>query len=207
MSGNSQELEVKFYIADLKALENKITEQGGQLVQPRVHELNLRFDTPDGELKRSYRVLRLRQDYVSHLTYKGPGEVQDGVRLRQELEFVVDDFSTAKSLLEALGYQVDVMYEKYRTTYRLGEVLVTLDEMPYGNFAEIEGPDGSSIRVVAEQLSLDWEARILDSYLVLFDRVRSVLGFEFQHLSFANFEALDVTSVTLQVHQADIPAS
>lgn len=207
MSGNSQELEVKFYIADLKALENKITERGGQLVQPRMHELNLRFDTPDGELKRSYGVLRLRQDEVSRLTYKGPGDVQDGVLLRQELEFVVGDFSTAKSLLEALGYQVDVMYEKYRTTYRLGEVLVTLDEMPYGNFAEIEGPDGSSIRVVAEQLSLDWEARILDSYLVLFDRVRSVLGFEFQHLSFANFETLDVTSAALQVRQADIPAS
>jgi adenylate cyclase, class 2 len=205
MTKNNQELEVKFYIVDLKALEGKITAQGARLVQPRTHEVNLRFDTPDGELTRTFRVLRLRQDNLARLTYKGPGEELDGVRLRQELEFVVGDFSVAKALFEALGYQVDVMYEKYRTTYSLGEVLVTLDEMPYGDFTEIEGPDGFSIRSVAEQLGLDWEARILDSYLVLFDRLRSALGFEFQHLSFANFETLDVSPAALYVRQADIP--
>lgn len=204
MSENDQELEVKFYIADIKALEAKIIAQGAQLVHPRMHEVNLRFDTPDGELKRTFRVLRLRQDNVAHLTYKGPGEVLDGVRLRQELETVVGDFSSTNALLEALGYRVDVMYEKYRTTYRLGDVLVTLDEMPYGNFTEIEGPDGGSIRAVADRLGLNWRARILDSYLVLFDKLRSALGFEFQHLSFDNFEGLDVPVSALQVQQADI---
>jgi adenylate cyclase, class 2 len=204
MFANNQELEVKFYIADLNALERKIIAHGARLVQPRTHEVNLRFDTADGELKRTYRVLRLRQDNAAHLTYKGPGEVLDGVRLRQELEFVVGDFSTAKALFEALGYQVDVMYEKYRTTYSMEEALVTLDEMPYGDFAEIEGPDGQRIRAISEQLALDWEERILDSYLLLFDKVRSALGFEFQHLSFKNFETLDVSPTDLQVNQADL---
>jgi hypothetical protein len=76
--------------------------------------------------------------------------------------------------------------------------------MPYGDFIEIEGPDGSSIHAVAEQLALDWERRILDSYLVLFDRARSALGFEFQHLSFENFETVDVPPEALQVRQADL---
>lgn len=205
MSINNQELEVKFYIADLKALERRIIEQGAHLVQPRTHEVNLRFDTLDGELKRNYQVLRLRMDNAARLTFKGPGEEQDGARLRRELEFVVSDFSTAKELFEALGYVVDVMYEKYRTVYNLGKVLVTLDEMPYGIFAEIEGPDGDSIRTTAERLELDWQARILDSYLVLFDRARSALGFDFQHLSFENFEAIEVSPSSLEVHTADKP--
>lgn len=205
MSINNQELEVKFYIADLKALERRIIEQGAHLVQPRTHEVNLRFDTLDGELKRNYQVLRLRMDNAARLTFKGPGEEQDGARLRRELEFVVSDFSTAKELFEALGYVVDVMYEKYRTVYNLGKVLVTLDEMPYGIFAEIEGPDGDSIRTTAERLELDWQARILDSYLVLFDRARSALGFDFQHLSFENFEAIEVSPSSLDVHTADKP--
>ena len=55
-------------------------------------------------------------------------------------KFEVSSFDNAKALLEALGYRVSVMYEKYRTTYDWGGCEVTLDEMPYGDFAEIEGP-------------------------------------------------------------------
>lgn len=196
---SDQELEVKFYIPDLAGLQARLESLGAQLVQPRVHETNLRFDTPAGELTRSYRVLRLRQDAQARLTYKGPGSEQDGVRARLELEFTVSDFDMARRVLEALGYQVSVMYEKYRATYTLEGVLVTLDEMPYGRFIEIEGPDGASIRQVADRLGLDWEARIMESYLVLFDRLRARLGFDFQHLSFANFEGVMVTQEDLGV--------
>ena len=197
MSKSDQELEVKFYFPDLPALRARLETAGAQLVQPRVHEINLRFDTPSGDLTRSYRVLRLRQDTEARLTYKGPGELVDGVRSRQELEFKVSDFGTARHFLEALGYEVSVMYEKYRATYTLKGVLVTLDEMPYGNFAEIEGPDGASIRKTAEVLGLDWERRILDSYIMLFDRLRERLGLAFRDLSFENFEELTVTGEML----------
>jgi adenylate cyclase, class 2 len=198
-SPSGKEPEVKFYVPDLSVLRACLESIGAQLVQPRVHEINLRYDTPSGELTRGYRVLRLRQDAEARLTYKGPGEVQDGVRSRLELEFTVSNFDTARQVLEALGYVVSVMYEKYRATYNLGGVLVTLDEMPYGNFAEVEGPDGASIRQTAEALGLDWERRILDSYIVLFDRLRQRLGFTFRDLSFKNFEGLTVTGETLGV--------
>jgi adenylate cyclase class 2 len=198
-ASSDKELEVKFYLPALVALRTRLEAAGAQLVQPRVHEINLRFDTPSGDLARGYRVLRLRQDAAARLTYKGPGELVDGVRSRQELEFTVSDFGTAHHFLEALGYEVSVMYEKYRATYTLEGVLVTLDEMPYGNFIEIEGPDGASIRRVAEVLGLDWERRILDSYIMLFDRLRERLGLAFRDLSFENFKALTVTGEMLGV--------
>ena len=198
-STSDKELEVKFYLPELSGLQARLEALGAQLVQPRVHEINLRYDTPSGELTNGYRVLRLRQDAEARLTYKGPGEVQDGVRSRLELEFTVSNFDTARQVLEALGYVVSVMYEKYRATYNLGGVLVTLDEMPYGNFAEVEGPDGASIRRTAEVLGLDWEQRILDSYIMLFDRLRQRLGLAFRDLSFENFLELTVTGEMLGV--------
>src|SRR3990172_1232689 len=134
------ELEIKLYLNDLPAFRQRLEALGAKLVQLRVHEVNLRFDTPEGSLTRSLQVLRLRQDTAARLTYKGPGEDTGGVRARRELEFTVSDFEAARALLEALGYQVSLMYEKYRTTYDLDGVYVTLDEMPYGDFAEIEGP-------------------------------------------------------------------
>ncbi len=200
---NEQEIEVKFYLNDLGRLEQRLVEMGAKLKQERVYEINLRFDTPDEELARSFRVLRLRQDTAARLTYKGPGQIQDGARLRQEIEFTVSDFGAAKSLFEALGYRVSVMYEKYRATYALENVLVTLDEMPYGTFAEIEGPDGRTIQSVAGRLGMDWEARILDSYLALFDKVRVAMALTFHDLSFENFEDVMVSPAALGVKPAD----
>jgi len=118
VSTKEQELEVKFYVADLPALEARLKSLGATLVQPRTYEINLRFDTPEGDLTRSYQVLRLRKDTVARVTYKGPSRSQEGVRIRQEYEFTVSDFDAAHKLFLALGYKVALVYEKYRTVYK-----------------------------------------------------------------------------------------
>ncbi len=110
MPHQNTELEVKFYISDLGKLEERIETLGAKLVQPRTLEYNLRFDTLNGELARSYQVLRLRRDTANRLTYKGPGVILDGVRLRKEIEFEVGDFDNARALIKALGYRVSMIY-------------------------------------------------------------------------------------------------
>ncbi len=202
MNTTGKELEVKFYIPDLPAFEKRLVDQGAALELPRVHEVNLRFDTPTEELGRTYRVLRLRQDSQARVTFKGPGIEKDGVQQRQELEFSVSDFAAAQAVFEALGYQVAVMYEKYRTTYALGDVLVVLDEMPYGNFIEIEGPAGESIQKAARQLGLNWERRNLESYVFMFERLRQAKGWTFRDLSFANFAGKAISPEDLGVQRA-----
>jgi adenylate cyclase, class 2 len=192
MTSNNQEIEVKFYLDNFAALESRLNEAGAVLHSPRVLEKNIRLDTADGSLSRTSRMLRLRQDAVSRVTFKGPSEIQDGARLRQELEFVVSNIDTAQSLFEALGHQVVVLYEKYRTTYKLDGVEVTLDEIPYGKFCEIEGPNGLAIRRTAERLGFKWGDRINDSYLMMFERMRSALGFTFRDLTFDNFKGIEV---------------
>ncbi|MEW5872906.1 MAG: class IV adenylate cyclase [Chloroflexota bacterium] len=199
-----QELEVKFYVQDLEGVQRRLEALGAHRVQPRTLETNLRFDTPGGDLTRAFRALRLRQDSAARLTYKGPAEVREGVRVRPEIEFVVSDFGAAREFLQALGYQVSLIYEKYRATYDLGEVHVTLDELPYGNFVEIEGPDPASILAVNTSLNLDWEARLPDSYTVLFSKVRSRLGLRFRDLIFENFEGLQVQAEDLDARPADL---
>ena len=203
MGSNQQELEIKLFLLDMPAFQQKVESLGGQLIEPRLHEINLRFDTPDGGLTRAYQVLRLRKDTAARLTYKGPGETIDGVLARREIEFTVSDYQSAHALLEALGYQVSLMYEKYRTTYDLDGLQVTLDEMPYGNFTEIEGQDGKQIRAAAENLGVNWDARIIDSYTALFEQLQEKLGLTFRDLSFENFKEIDVTYQALGVQPAD----
>jgi adenylate cyclase class 2 len=196
------ELEVKFYLANRPKMEHRLSGMA-TLSAPRVHEVNLRLDTPELALLSTGRLLRLRQDARARVTYKGPGSELGGARLRQELEFTVSDFDMALHLFEALGYTVVLMYEKYRTTYQLGQVEVALDEMPTGDFLEIEGPDGGSIHTAAVQLGLNWDRRILDSYTVLFERTRVAFGFNFRDLSFANFKGMAVTPEAMGVRPGD----
>jgi adenylate cyclase class 2 len=197
------EQEAKFYLSNPPALPARLEQQGARLVAPRVRELNLRFDTPDFALTRTFQVLRLRQDARARLTYKGASELAGGIRVRPEVEFEVGDFEEARRFLEALGYAVSFVYEKYRTTWRYADTEVTLDETPLGEFAEIEGGSPAAIEAAARGLGLDWEARINESYAFLFERVKTGLGLPFRDLTFENFAGMRVDAGMLGVSAAD----
>lgn len=203
MQPNFQEIEVKFYVADLVALEQRVQVLGGALCQERVHETNLRFDTAEGDLKREKKVLRLRQDTASRLTYKGPDDVKGGARARVEIEITVSDFASARAFLEALGYRVIMTYEKFRTVYELDGMEIALDELPYGRFVEIEGKEPQKIQELSERLGLNWEARLSHGYNAMFDRLCERRGLNFVDLSFENFEGLTVTAADLDAQPAD----
>lgn len=200
MNISGLEIETKFHVRDLKKTETRLQDLGAQLVQPRQFEQNLRFDLPDGSLRKTFRVLRLRQDEKAVLTYKGPGSnAVDGIRAREEWEVIVSDFATAQKILESLGYDIQFIYVKYRTTYTLGNSHVMLDEMPFGLFVEIEGEKQSDVLALAEQLNLDKDGAIPDSYQVLFERVKDALGLSFRDLTFDNFIGIHVPDSALGV--------
>lgn len=203
MAHAENEIEVKFLIKDLPRMEVRIQALGGKLVQPRVEEVNLRFDTPAGDLSRDHRVLRLRRDHLVRLTYKGQAQMNRTVSVRKEIEVEVSSFDETKLLLESLGYESFMRYEKFRTTYSLGDVLVTLDELPYGHFSEIEGPDAKSLQTTAESLWLDWSLRSRESYSTLFDRVKTTRGWSMENLSFDEFDGKTVTPEDLGLGFAD----
>ncbi len=198
-----EEIEVKFLLADLHAYRQKLSLIGAELVGKRVFEYNLRFDRPDGSLAAARQILRLRQDEHACLTFKGPGIVEDEVLKRTEIEFEVSDFSAAQRFLEILGYQVFTVYEKYRQTWLLDGVAVSVDEMPYGCFTELEGPDGGTLKKVAEKLDLDWKERINQSYLALLSVYKLKTGNKAKRLTFADFEGVKVNPEDLGLHSAD----
>jgi len=198
-----QEIEAKFYVRDLKKIGTCLQDLEARLIQPRVLEMNIRFDLPDGGLRSEERVLRLRQDTETRLTYKGAGKNEQGVVNRTEIEFTVEDFNKAKNFLEALGYQKLLQYNKYRTTYELEHCHIMLDELPYGNFVEIEGENIAAIHSMANKLELDMQAAVSASYSALFEKVRRTLGLTFTDLTFANFKKIKVYPEHLQVQPAD----
>ncbi|HXF84439.1 MAG TPA: class IV adenylate cyclase [Anaerolineales bacterium] len=200
-----QETEAKFYVKDLRSVEARLLGLNARLIQPRIFEMNIRFDLPDGRLRSEGRVLRLRQDTAARLTYKGASVNEQGVLSRTEIEFIIEDFEKAKQLLKLLGYRELILYEKYRTTYELNRCHIMLDELPYGNFVEIEGESIEAIRDIAQRLGLKWDTAIAASYHALFERLRVAhADLDPTQLSFTALRGINITAEELSVHPADV---
>ena len=185
------ENEIKIHVPNLDAVAARLAAAGAELVAPRVFERNVRYENADQTFSPQGIVLRLRQDARVRLTYKDPGTVKSGALERFEAEVTVDDFDAMDVILRRLGFHPFVVYEKYRTTYRLGEAEIVLDEMPYGHFIEIEA-EASVIDATLNTLELQDRPRILMSYLMLFARVKTALGLFCHDLTFANFDGITV---------------
>jgi adenylate cyclase class 2 len=201
---NGYETEAKFHVRNLRKIELRLHELKAQLIQPRTHETNLRFDNANSDLRKTYRVLRLRQDEKARFTFKGPSEENEGgILSRREIEFVVEDFERAKQFLEALGFEAVVFYEKFRTTYELNDIHIMLDELPYGEFIEIEGESAEAIHNIANLLGLNWDAMIKAGYHALFERAAGKYNLDISQLSFAALEKANITPDDLGIQAAD----
>jgi adenylate cyclase class 2 len=167
-----REIEIKFRVADLRALNRKLRAAGFRLVTPRTHELNTLYDLPGEILRQSKQLLRLRKyGRAWTLTHKS-GATRGRHSSRVELETGVADGKKMDLILRALGYAPTFRYEKFRaewadqkTPESKGHVVV--DETPIGNFCEIEGPS-RWIDATAKKLRVTPADYITKNYATLF---------------------------------------
>lgn len=103
-----------------------------------VFEVN--YQHRGGDMDERGATLRLRKigDFTV-LTYKEKIKTADGTKQRVEYETSVADVDAMENIIERLGYKLTAVYEKRRKYWDLGKVEVVLDELPFGQFMEIEG--------------------------------------------------------------------
>jgi adenylate cyclase class 2 len=135
----SEEIEIKFRVADTRSLASKLRGAGFRMVTPRTHEMNTLYDLPGEVLRGRKELLRLRK-YGSEwtLTHKA-GKKSGRHSSRTELETSVSDGRQMDLILRALGYAPSFRYEKFRAEWTDGKGQVVVDETPIGDFCEIEG--------------------------------------------------------------------
>lgn len=185
------EIEIKFYVPNrFEEIRTKVNEMSILQHFKREFENNLRFDNRRGSLRLKGAVLRLRSWWKTTLTYKGPVKPDSEFKERDEIEVEVNDFRETKTIPEKLGFHCFMRYEKRREVFHVGEVEVCFDELPYGNFVEIEGSRGD-IRNMAKRLGFQWENRIVADYIKIFDGLRVKRNSGFRDLTFKNFEKID----------------
>lgn len=167
-TSSSNEVEIKFEIADVNGLTAALKEAGFQLVTARTHEMNVLYDLSGNVLRARGQLLRLRE-YGDRwtLTFKDKGSTGSRHKSRPEIESRVENGQAMGQILESLGFAPKFSYEKYRSEWTDQHGHVVVDETPVGNFGEIEG-DPEWIDGIAVRLGITEQQYITASYTELF---------------------------------------
>ncbi len=178
-----QEVEIKFLVSDMKALERKLRELSFRELTPSTHEVNTLYDLPGQKLRRKGELLRLRK-YGDKWLLTHKAKVTLGRhKSRGELETGVSDGKQMDAMLRALGYSPAFTYEKFRSEWSDEEGHVVLDRTPLGDVAEIEGKSRWIDRI-ARELGVKPADYITKSYAELFFDWKRKTGSKAENMTF-----------------------
>ncbi len=130
------ETEVKIKIENIEQIKQKLFEIRAELFKKRALQRDEYFDAKN-KLKRTQQTLRLRDSSI--LCYKGPPKKKQNMKIREEIEVMVDNGNYLKEILLKLCYEPTKVKEKYRESYLFHLTRICIDETPMGNYLEIEG--------------------------------------------------------------------
>lgn len=106
-------------------------------------------------LRETASILRIRKtDKRAKLTFKRLIDSEFDVKQQIEHETEISDVAAAEAIVAELGLTPVLIYEKYRDTWKFRSVEVVIDELPFGDFMEIEGSI-TSIKEAEILLDLD----------------------------------------------------
>jgi adenylate cyclase, class 2 len=146
-----REIEVKLRIRDLSGLVAKLRQVGASC-QGRVFERNSLYDTPENDFRRRGCLLRLRTktpapaghirggNRQAVITSKAPVPVSvSRYKEKLERELALPPGRPWHTRLLSVGFHQGFLYERYRTTFRLPNLHLEIDQTPIGTFLELEG--------------------------------------------------------------------
>jgi adenylate cyclase class 2 len=191
MTHKGREVEIKLAVSGAGVAMRMLRAAGFRVYKRRVLEKNTVFDTGGETLRKSARLLRVRETgKIAKLTYKGPPD-HGKHKSREELELDVSDARAISSIFERLAYYPAFRYEKFRTELRRrgsnGVVtggIATVDETPIGVYLELEGSPAWIDRT-AYQLGFQEKEYITASYARLYTEWCEARGVEPGSMLFA----------------------
>lgn len=163
------EIEAKFLDVDYNDVRKHLQAAGAVCDQPMRMMRRKTYDYPGNRLSNEFNGwVRVRDegDKIT-LSYK---QLNDRtLHGTQEITLVVSDFASTDSFLLAIGLEQKSYQETKRESWHLGDVQVELDEWPWIKpTIEIEGPNETAVRGVAEKLGFNFEDALFGSVEVAY---------------------------------------
>ena len=178
----NREIEIKFEIKNPNLIRRTLKDLKAKFLG-KTFERTIRFDTPNNDLEKNEKFLRLRTGFKNVITLKRKIKRKD-FKEREEIELEISDPEKMKIILEDLGFTKVRIMEKYREKWRLNNTEVVIDKLPMGNFIEIEGKE-KSIKKVVKLLGLDFKHRKTCTYWDLWKDFKKKRKIENENIVFS----------------------
>lgn len=164
------EKEIKVKIADYKILLDKLLKSGA-VVLNKSKEKTIRLDTPNMDLEKRGVFLRVRSGSKNTITMKEKIGEDKNVRSRKETEFEISDVDQMAYILEKLGFTLTRIMEKYRINLQYKGAILSIDEMPFGMYLEVEGTE-EQIETITAELGYSTSDKVLGTYWDVFEEYK-----------------------------------
>jgi len=119
--------------------------------------IDFRFDGPNRDLSKQGKALRIRQKgkYV-FLNLKGKKKSRDNIIDRDEIGVKISNFKTMQKILNELGFIKIFELNKYRTEYRLNDIVFDIDEyIGLDPILEIESDSFEKVEEYIKKLEIE----------------------------------------------------
>ena len=132
------EQEVKYSVTDINKLITKLKKLGA--VDAGVDfQRTIRFDSHDDELAKKGMFLRVRSGHGNKITMKIKlASENTDVHEREEIETTVENLDKMRQFIVILGFDKELIMEKYRSNWSYKGADISIDELFFGSFIEIE---------------------------------------------------------------------
>ena len=127
----------------------KLTPEQGQYVEDELASVAANFVGEDfeenticggGILDEQLAILRIRRtEKKATMTYKRRIQNASDAKHQIEHESEISDPNNVAAIFSELGFLPRIVYEKRRKTWKLRNIEIVLDELPFGLYMEIEG--------------------------------------------------------------------
>ena len=157
------EYEAAFPNIDKNEIRTRLKKAGAKMIYPEFLMKRYVWDFPKGhEIYGGWCRVRQEADKIT-LSVK---IVADNKKIedQKELCIEVDNFDTAKQIMDSLGCQERAYQESTRELWHLDSAEVTIDEWPFLEpFVEIEAESEKIVKAVAKKLDFDYKQALFGS--------------------------------------------
>jgi len=146
------EIEARILGIDVPQLSRRLEAAGGERTEDALFREVLFYCVSGNPLE----YVRVRDDGRKViLTHKRRG-MDAELREAAETETTAGDFDAAVAIFEGVGLKRMIYREKRRTSYRLGDATVSIDQYPgLPPYAEVESTDAATVREACVRLGID----------------------------------------------------
>jgi len=151
----------------------RLNQEQRQAIERRLRDMSLTPSELEHEENTIYRggrlnlggcALRLRRvNGLAILTFKRRLPSKSAIKYQQEEEVTVGNPDAMAAILDSLGFQPALVYEKRRTRWKVEDAKVVIDELPFGLFMEIEA-SARQIKRVEKLLEADSLPAVMETY-------------------------------------------